>query len=150
MMTEREHDLSGDTMLKICIAIFGEPSFNTADEYRWGSQGSKRLTVGNGQFYDYELEKGGNAITLLKLYGDGRAIHEQLDDYGCRLQPVPTVDEKPREVDRYFYTNQDGVVVYQVRRLEYSDGRKTFRQLDASAARRIRQAWHQRHRRPAL
>ena len=131
MTSEREHDLSGDTMLKICIAIFGEPSFQAADEYRWGSQGSKRLTVGNGQFYDYELEKGGNAITLLKLYGDGRPIHEQLDDYGCRLQPVPTVDEKPVEVDRYFYTNQDGVVMYQVRRLEYSDGRKTFRQLDA-------------------
>jgi len=45
MMSEREHDLSGDTMLKICIAIFGEPTFNSADEYRWGTQGSKRLTV---------------------------------------------------------------------------------------------------------
>ena len=37
------------------------------------------------------LEQGGNAISLLKLHGNGRPIHEQLDEFGFRLQPVQPV-----------------------------------------------------------
>ena len=131
MMSEREHDLSGDAMLKICLALFGDPSQVNGNEYRWGTHGSKRLTVDNGQFYDYELERGGNAISLLQLHGDGRPIHQQLDDYGCRLQPVPPRPEAFKEVARYFYTDADGVIRYQIAREESASGNKRFKQFDA-------------------
>jgi hypothetical protein len=132
MSNEREHDLSGDAMLKICIALFGEPTMVTGDEYRWGTHGSKRLTVDNGQFYDYELEKGGNAISLLQLHGNGRPIHEQLDEFGCRLTPVPERPEAFKETARYYYTDEDGVIRYQVAREESARGNKRFKQFDAA------------------
>ena len=52
MAEEREHDLSGDAMLVICKALWGEPTLISGDEYRWGKHGSRRLSVNNGQFYD--------------------------------------------------------------------------------------------------
>ena len=134
MMTEREHDLSGDAMLKICLALWGDPSHVSGDEYRWGKHGSRRLSVDNGQFYDYELEQGGNAISLLKLHGNGRPIHEQLDEFGFRLQPVQPVPvrfEQFSEVARYYYADEHGVVSYQVAREESASGSKRFKQFDA-------------------
>ena len=135
MAEEREHDLSGDAMLVICKALWGEPTLISGDEYRWGKHGSRRLSVNNGQFYDYELEKGGNAISLLKLHGNGKPIHQQLDDFGFRLQPVrEETTKRPeqfREVQRYFYTDENGVVSYQVAREESASGAKRFKQFDA-------------------
>ena len=135
MAEEREHDLSGDAMLVICKALWGEPTLISGDEYRWGKHGSRRLSVNNGQFYDYELEKGGNAISLLKLHGNGKPIHQQLDDFGFRLQPVrEETSKRPeqfREVQRYFYTDENGVVSYQVAREESASGAKRFKQFDA-------------------
>ena len=135
MAEEREHDLSGDAMLVICKALWGEPTLISGDEYRWGKHGSRRLSVNNGQFYDYELEKGGNAISLLKLHGNGKPIYQQLDDFGFRLQPVrEETTKRPeqfREVQRYFYTDENGVVSYQVAREESASGAKRFKQFDA-------------------
>jgi len=136
MAEEREHDLSGDAMLVICKALWGEPTLISGDEYRWGKHGSRRLSVNNGQFYDYELEKGGNAISLLKLHGNGKPIHQQLDDFGFRLQPVrEQTTKRPehfQEVARYFYTDENGVVSYQVAREESASGAKRFKQFDAT------------------
>ena len=135
MAEEREHDISGDAMLVICKALWGEPTLISGDEYRWGKHGSRRLSVNNGQFYDYELEKGGNAISLLKLHGNGKPIHQQLDDFGFRLQPVrEQTTKRPehfQEVARYFYTDENGVVSYQVAREESASGAKRFKQFDA-------------------
>jgi len=136
MMAEREHDISGDAMLVICKALWGEPTLISGDEYRWGKHGSRRLSVNNGQFYDYELDKGGNAISLLKLHGNGKPIHQQLDDFGFRLQPVrEQTTKRPeqfQEVDRYYYTDENGVVSYQVAREESASGAKRFKQFDAT------------------
>jgi len=136
MAEEREHDISGDAMLVICKALWGEPTLISGDEYRWGTHGSRRLSVNNGQFYDYELDKGGNAISLLKLHGNGKPIHQQLDDFGFRLQPVrEQTTKRPehfQEVARYFYTDENGVVSYQVAREESASGAKRFKQFDAT------------------
>ena len=135
MAEEREHDISGDAMLVICKALGGEPTLISGDEYRWGKHGSRRLSVNNGQFYDYELDKGGNAISLLKLHGNGKPIHQQLDDFGFRLQPVrEQTTKRPeqfQEVARYFYTDENGVVSYQVAREESASGAKRFKQFDS-------------------
>ena len=74
----QKHDLIGigETVVR---ALLGAPNekLSKPDQLRWGTHGSKWYSIPDGRFYDHEEGTGGNLITVIQRYGDGRPVHEQ-------------------------------------------------------------------------
>ncbi len=134
-----KHDTSIESALKVCIALLGEPSSRNADEVRWGTHGSKKLILTgeySGQFNDFENDRKGNYINVVKWFGNGEPIWKQLDDLGVdrlhlvggRYQNHKWLKGRPvKDPVRYQYFDEYGEHQYTVTRWDFADAPgKTF------------------------
>ena len=134
-----KHDTSVESALKVCLALFGEPTSRSQSEVRWGTNGSKKLILTGdyaGQFSDFENDRKGNYISVVKWYGSGQPIWQQLDDIGVarldvvggRYKDLPMRNGRPvSKKTQYVYADSDGEVQYTVTRYDFADGPgKTF------------------------
>src|SRR6056300_1472033 len=64
----------------IGLELLGEPKSVTSTEVRWGTHGSWVLNIEKGQFYSFELDRGGGTMWLLKHFD--QSINETLKRFG--------------------------------------------------------------------
>ena len=131
-MIWQKHDLIGigETVVR---ALLGQPNeqLSKPDQLRWGTNGSKWYSIPDGRFYDHEEGTGGNLITVIRRYGDGRPVHEQLDTFGAtRLVEKAEVPIKIVKdlIIEYRYCQADGEIAYIVKRTDLAAGGKKFAQ----------------------
>ena len=134
-----KHDTSVASALKVCLALFGDPTSQDANEVRWGTNGSKKLILTGeyaGQFNDFEADQKGNYFSVVKWYGNGQPIWKQLDEIGVprvdivggRFQNHKWIKGRPiKEETKYRYFDENGEHQYTVTRFDFADGPgKTF------------------------
>jgi 5S rRNA maturation endonuclease (ribonuclease M5) len=104
--------------------IWGDPNkrHSTKTELRWGTNGSRKVDLENGTWFDFESNEGGGVLDLLKREGLGR---EWLREHGFEKPNSNGADRSAsRIVATYDYTDENGDLLFQVCRFEP----KAFRQ----------------------
>ena len=110
--------------------FWGEPSKETKEELRFGSQGSKTVNLSAGTWYCFETEKGGGVVDLVKAELPDIDVAQFLEDViglprlveNDVLDSVFIPDTSKETI--YDYQDEQGNSIYQVVRFEP----KTFRQ----------------------
>src|SRR5262245_5095034 len=122
--------------------FFGEPNrhLSRANELRFGSNGSLKIDVKKGTWYDFEDREGGGVLDLIKretFLTSHRECFEWLEREGLWEN---NLGKEEVIVDSFDYHNHDGVLSHVVDRIEFRkpDGsfvltksgkhKKTFRQ----------------------
>jgi hypothetical protein len=101
---------------------WGEPNerLTTAKQIRYGAHGSKSVDLEKETWYDHEMDKGGGLADLIHTQEPDVSVVDRMAEFGL-----------PKTGDRietaYDYRDADGVVRYQVVRIDSADG-KTYRQ----------------------
>ena len=115
----------GNHIETVAKALLGEPNakLSSAAELRWGSHGSMSVDLKKGTWFDHEAEQGGGVVDLLRRDNPDANINEKLKELGIDTGQT-NGSAKASHVATYSYTDQDGVVTYEVLRYEP----KTFRQ----------------------
>jgi putative DNA primase/helicase len=107
----------------VAIDLLGEPSEKTSAEYRFGTHGSLRVDLQKGVWRDYESNIGGGVIDLVmaqqRVDKDGAVAwlreHKHIDAPSARAFNIVTT---------YDYVDEDGVLLYQVCRMDPKDFRQ--------------------------
>jgi hypothetical protein len=102
----------------VAIQLLGEPSHRSSDEYRFGTHGSVSVDLRKGTFYDHEAGVGGGVIDLVmsrQRLDKGGAV-QWLQDRR-HIEP-PSGNGSSKIVATYDYTDNDGVLLFQVCRKE--------------------------------
>ncbi len=101
---------------------WGEPNerLTTAKQIRYGAHGSKSVDLENEIWFDHELDKGGGLADLIRMQEPDVSVVDRMAEFG-----LPKTGERTETA--YNYTDADGVVRYQVVRIDSADG-KTYRQ----------------------
>jgi hypothetical protein len=138
-------------MDRVATDLFGAPDMRrvTGNEWRYGTNGSLKIDVKKGTWYDFENQQSGGVLALIKREKklEGVDAIDYLRELGCPVAPrePPEVKRgkphgKPEDVAFYDYRDEDGEVRYQAVRRQWRlpDGsferddtgkiRKTFRQ----------------------
>lgn len=120
-----------EAVARLCL---GEPNkaLSSANELRFGSNGSKSVDLAKGTFFDHEADEGGGVLDLLCRSGyakdHGAAAKLLKDDFGAELpderRTEPTT-ARQEIVATYDYVDEHGEVLFQVCRY---GPQKTFRQ----------------------
>jgi hypothetical protein len=79
----------------VARALLGEPNarLSKEGELRFGNNGSVSVNLADGTFYDFEADKGGGVLDLLKRERGltGKAAFEFMRELGCDVG-----DDRPR------------------------------------------------------
>ncbi len=113
----------------VATAYWGEPAVRRGHILRWGTHGSKELDLRKGTWFDFENNEGGGVIDLVRAHESTSmlgTIPEILErKFGIQRQSQQTLTPARFMSAVYDYVDDQGEVVYQVRRFEP----KTFRQV---------------------
>jgi hypothetical protein len=121
-------------MTTVARALLGEPNpvHSRPGKPRWGSKGSFAVDEARGVWFDHETQTGGGVLDLVKR-DKGIAVAEAFEwmrSIGCRIDDkrngtaaaksnaIPQ-DGRREILETYDYTDQEGVLVFQVLRLGY-------------------------------
>jgi hypothetical protein len=109
----------------VATHYFGQPNHalsTPGKELRFGTHGSKSVDLIKGTWFDHEQSIGGGAADLIKHMEPDAQVVDRLEQFG-----LPKADKIERRETVFDYTDQDGVVRYQVIRIDDRTG-KTYRQ----------------------
>ena len=113
----------------VAKAYWGEPNQKRGHTLRWGTHGSKEVDLRKGTWFDFEANEGGGVVDLVRL-NEGATIMGSIPDilekkFGIQKQAQVKLQPARFMSAVYDYTDENGEVVYQIRRYEP----KTFRQV---------------------
>jgi len=117
--------------------LLGKPDKTKPTEWRYGTHGSLSVDVQAGTWYDHERQEGGGVLALIMRETAATSKREAVQWLEAK-SIKPTEPEKPRSAAKakrariaatYDYVDADGVLQYQVVRMEPKD----FRQRKPSA-----------------
>lgn len=109
----------------IALRHWGNPNqvmSTPGKELRYGTHGSKSINLLEGTWFDHELNIGGGAVDLIKHLEPDASVVDRLEQLG-----MPKVEKIERSETEFDYTDVDGIVRYQVIRIDDKAG-KTYRQ----------------------
>ncbi len=116
---------------RIARHYWGEPNAKLSIKgrtLRWGTKGSKELDLQKSVFYDFQENRGGGIVDLVKQYGKlgiSGSVADVLErEFGIQKQAQKALEPKQYIQRVYSYFDVDGAEAYQVCRM-YP---KTFRQ----------------------
>ncbi len=113
----------------VAKAYWGEPSQKRGHTLRWGTHGSREVDLRKGTWFDFEANEGGGVVDLVRA-NEGATIMGSIPDilekkFGIQKQAQVKLQPARFMSAVYDYTDENGEVVYQIRRYEP----KTFRQV---------------------
>jgi putative DNA primase/helicase len=126
-MSAAQHSVNTEfvrAMGPVAIELLGEPSEKTVHEYRFGTRGSLSVDLDKGVWHDHEANVGGGVIDLVmaqKRTGKAGAIAWLRERK--HIEP-PTGKAAFKIVQSYDYVDQDGVLLFQVCRMDPKDFRQ--------------------------
>lgn len=111
-----------EPLLKAAKQYWGQPNerLSTDKQLRYGSHGSKAIDLEKEIWFDHELDKGGGLADLIRMQEPDVSVVDRMAEFG-----LPKTGQRTETA--YNYTDADGVIRYQVVRIDSSDG-KTYRQ----------------------
>lgn len=112
--------------------LLGDPSSTKPNEWRYGTHGSMAVNIEAGTWFDHERDEGGGVLDLIQRETSATCNREAiqwLEDQGIKPveekpKPKPKRAGKPKLVKAYDYVDADGVLQYQVCRMEPKDFRQ--------------------------
>ena len=113
----------------VAKAYWGEPNQKRGHTLRWGTHGSREVDLRKGTWFDFEANEGGGVVDLVRA-NEGATIMGSIPDilekkFGIQKQAQVKLQPARFMSAVYDYTDENGEVVYQIRRYEP----KTFRQV---------------------
>lgn len=111
-----------EPLLKAAKQYWGPPNerLSTGKQLRYGSHGSKAIDLEKEIWFDHELDQGGGLADLIRMQEPDISVVDRMAEFG-----LPKTGQRTETA--YNYTDADGVIRYQVVRIDSSDG-KTYRQ----------------------
>jgi hypothetical protein len=113
-------------MAAVAKALLGDPHpiHSKKDVWRYGTNGSLKIDVVGGRWYDFEAKEGGNVIELIqrKNGGDAQAAAQWMQDKG--ILPNGSAGRARSVVATYSYQDATGREVFQVLRYQPKDFRQ--------------------------
>lgn len=109
----------------VATHYFGDPNramSTPGKELRYGTHGSKSVDLIKGTWFDHEQNIGGGAADLIKHMEPDASVVDRLEQFG-----MPKAERIERRETVFDYTDVDGVIRYQVIRIDDKTG-KTYRQ----------------------
>ncbi len=110
-------------MEPVAIRLLGEPSQKRGNDWRYGTHGSLSIDINKGRWFDHEANQGGGVFELIRREG-----YEQpaawLRSEGLLRSPQVISRTESRIVKTYDYTDESGVLLFQVVRFEPKDFRQ--------------------------
>jgi 5S rRNA maturation endonuclease (ribonuclease M5)/RecA/RadA recombinase len=99
-------------------------------ELRFGSHGSKSVDTEKGTWFDHETQESGGFTDLCKIaYPEANGHLADFLQQKFHIEKDPAfASQKRDQITAYDYIGDHGVLEYQVIRIDYADGSKTFRQ----------------------
>jgi hypothetical protein len=117
-------------MAAVAKALLGEPNprHTKNSEWRYGTNGSLKVDVAGGRWYDFETETGGNVLELICGYRecDEKAAAQWMRDQGILTNG--SAGHASKVVATFSYQDADGREAFQVLRYEPKDFRQRHRQ----------------------
>lgn len=119
------HEYAG-CMPQVATLLLGEPTERKAKELRYGARGSLSIDLESGVWHDHEANAGGGVLALIERETGnvGRAAVAWMEENGI----VTANDNMPaphkRIVATYDYVDADGVLQFQVCRMDPKDFRQ--------------------------
>lgn len=109
---------------RIARHYWGEPNAKLSVKgrtLRWGNKGSKELDLTKGAWYDFEEEKGGGVIDLVKRHaslGISGSVADVLErEFGIQKQAQKALEPKQYIQRIHSYFDADGAEAYQALRM---------------------------------
>ena len=109
---------------RIARHYWGEPNAKLSVKgrtLRWGTKGSKELDLTKGAWYDFEEEKGGGVIDLVKRHaslGISGSVADVLErEFGIQKQAQKALEPKQYIQRIHSYFDADGAEAYQALRM---------------------------------
>jgi hypothetical protein len=116
-------------MAAVAKALLGEPNprHSKHSEWRYGTNGSLKVDVVGGRWYDFETEEGGNVLELICGYRecDEKAAAQWMRDQGILTNG--RAGYASRVVATFSYQDEGGKELFQVLRYEPKDFRQRHR-----------------------
>jgi hypothetical protein len=119
-------------MAAVAKELLGEPNqrLSKNSEWRYGTNGSLKVDVVGGRWYDFELEEGGNVLEMIQRINecDENAAKQWMRDKGILTNGSAGHTASSRKVVATFsYQDADGRELFQVLRYEPKDFRQRHR-----------------------
>lgn len=118
-------------MRQVATILLGEPNPDCSkpDELRFGKRGSLSVDLESGVWHDHEANQGGGVLDLIERETgkSGRAAVEWLERHGITVAAndnLPAPRKRFNVVSAYDYYDADGVLQFQVCRLDPKDFRQ--------------------------
>ena len=119
-------------IVEVAQELWGDINHNMSHghEVRFGSYGSKSVDKEKGVWTDHETNESGGFVDLCKIaYPEANGHLADFLEKRFGMQKDPSFIKKDRNrITTYDYIGDHGVLVYQVVRTDFADGKKTFRQ----------------------
>src|SRR2546429_8076024 len=115
-MKRREDNMNTDFVALIgpvATRLWGQPNEEREGELRWGTNGSRKVDLAKGTWFDFENNEGGGVLDLIvkeTRCGDKRAAHTWLVENRFVVVEAPTRDI----IAEYSYTDEAGALLFQV------------------------------------
>lgn len=121
----------GRCMPQVASILLGQPNPDCSKptELRFGTHGSLSVDLESGVWHDHEASQGGGVLDLIERETGktGRAAIEWLERQGIKPtndNHTPTARKRFNVVAKYNYYDEDGVLLFQVCRLDPKDFRQ--------------------------
>lgn len=119
-------------IVEVAIELWGDinKKMSHGSEVRFGSYGSKSVDKDKGVWTDHETNESGGFVDLCKIaYPEANGHLADFLEKRFGMDKDPAFIKKDRNtITTYDYIGDHGVLVYQVVRTDFADGKKTFRQ----------------------
>lgn len=119
-------------IVEVAIELWGDinKKMSHGSEVRFGSYGSKSVDKEKGVWTDHETNESGGFVDLCKIaYPEANGHLADFLEKRFGMDKDPSFTKKDRNtITTYDYIGDHGVLVYQVVRTDFADGKKTFRQ----------------------
>ncbi len=115
-------------MRQVATILLGEPNPDCSkpDELRFGKRGSLSVDLESGVWHDHEANQGGGVLALIEREtgNAGRAAIAWMEDNGIVAANDNAPAPRKRIAATYDYIDADGVLLFQVCRMEPKDFRQ--------------------------
>ncbi|KVX10615.1 hypothetical protein WL01_22530 [Burkholderia ubonensis] len=121
------HEYAG-SMQQVATLLLGEPTGRKAKELRYGTRGSLSIDLESGVWHDHEANAGGGVLALIERETGkvGRAAIAWMEENGivAANDNTPAPRKRFNVVATYDYYDADGVLLFQVCRMDPKDFRQ--------------------------